>query len=130
MGCSHRVESWILPGKSLHHRLSSLLLISPQAYQQYVLVENWNKLTHPALVAKLPIPYRYYLPQRMRDSYKPRLEAAGLWGPHAAEEEAEPKTFAERQMKTREKLPELKFKQTFSSQKVNHAVPVIKTCKY
>jgi sorting and assembly machinery component 37 len=29
----------------------------------------------------LPIPQRYYVPGRIRESYKPRLEAAGLWNP-------------------------------------------------
>jgi len=27
----------------------------------------------------LPIPQRYFVPHRIKDSYKPRLEAAGLW---------------------------------------------------
>ena len=27
----------------------------------------------------IPIPQRYYVPNRIREMYKPRLEAAGLW---------------------------------------------------
>ena len=27
----------------------------------------------------MPIPQRYYVPNRIRELYKPRLEAAGLW---------------------------------------------------
>jgi sorting and assembly machinery component 37 len=27
----------------------------------------------------MPIPQRYYVPNRIRELYKPRLEASGLW---------------------------------------------------
>jgi hypothetical protein len=35
----------------------------------------------------LPIPQRYYVPGRIRDSYRPRLEASGLWNLPGVEEE-------------------------------------------
>lgn len=27
----------------------------------------------------LPVPQRYYVPRRIRETYRPRLEAVGLW---------------------------------------------------
>src|SRR5277367_4139168 len=45
----------------------------------YAVEENWSKLTHPILASGLPIPQRYYVPGRLRDMWKPRLEASGLW---------------------------------------------------
>ena len=45
----------------------------------YSLDANWWKLTHPVIASMLPLPQRYYVPGRLRDSYRPRLEAAGLW---------------------------------------------------
>lgn len=32
-----------------------------------------------------PVPQRYYVPRRIRDTYIPRLEAAGLWNPPVEE---------------------------------------------
>ena len=40
---------------------------------------NWREMTYPALVEMYSIPQRYYAPGRLRNSYKPRLEAAELW---------------------------------------------------
>ncbi|KAG9019568.1 hypothetical protein FRB90_000476 [Tulasnella sp. 427] len=45
----------------------------------YALAPNFRKLTLPTLASFLPIPQKYYIPSRLRDMYKPRLEAAGLW---------------------------------------------------
>lgn len=39
------------------------------------------------MVSMFPIPQRYYVPDRIRQSYKPRLEAAGLWNLQLAEKE-------------------------------------------
>ncbi|KJA27465.1 hypothetical protein HYPSUDRAFT_179521 [Hypholoma sublateritium FD-334 SS-4] len=41
--------------------------------------ENWRKLTGTALASMFPVPQKYYVPQRIRDSYRERLLAAGLW---------------------------------------------------
>lgn len=41
----------------------------------------------------LPFPQQYYVPQRIRDSYKPRLEAAGLWHIKVEEVEKVERTF-------------------------------------
>ncbi|KIO32509.1 hypothetical protein M407DRAFT_18562 [Tulasnella calospora MUT 4182] len=45
----------------------------------YALAPNYRKLTLPTLASFLPIPQKYYVPGRLRDMYKPRLEAADLW---------------------------------------------------
>ncbi|KAJ7581149.1 hypothetical protein C8J56DRAFT_866398 [Mycena floridula] len=49
--------------------------------------ENWVGLTHKALVAMYPVPARYFVPLRLRDAHKPRLETAGLWDPKSPEPE-------------------------------------------
>lgn len=49
----------------------------------------------------MPFPQRYYAPRRIRDSYKPRLEAAGLWHVNVKEEEKLEKSFDHTRM-TRE----------------------------
>ena len=41
------------------------------------------------LAQVLSVPQRYYVPGRIRESYKPRLDAAGLWTVHAEEVEEE-----------------------------------------
>ena len=58
----------------------------------YSLNSNWYGLTLPALANMLPIPQRYYVPTRLRQSYKPRLEAAELWNLPGIEQESERKT--------------------------------------
>ena len=45
----------------------------------YAIHENYDKCTRPALASRLLLPQRYYLPDRLRETYKPRLEQAGLW---------------------------------------------------
>lgn len=35
------------------------------------------------------MPQRYYVPDRLRSQYRPRLEAAGLWNAHTEEAEQE-----------------------------------------
>ncbi|KAJ3929140.1 MAG: outer mitochondrial membrane transport complex protein-domain-containing protein [Lentinula lateritia] len=45
----------------------------------YALHTNWTELTHASIVYRFPVPQRYYVPHRLRQSYKRRLEGAGLW---------------------------------------------------
>ncbi|KAL1758357.1 hypothetical protein FB107DRAFT_207506 [Schizophyllum commune] len=52
--------------------------------------QNWNKLTHPALAKRLPIPQRYYMPGRIRELHRPRLTTTGLWNPGADASERKP----------------------------------------
>ncbi|RPD66117.1 hypothetical protein L226DRAFT_609019 [Lentinus tigrinus ALCF2SS1-7] len=55
----------------------------------YSLQENWSAVTRPALVSMLPVPQCYYVPSRIRSSYKHRLEAAELWHVPEVEDELE-----------------------------------------
>ncbi|KXN92218.1 hypothetical protein AN958_08671 [Leucoagaricus sp. SymC.cos] len=50
------------------------LLVGERIY-----ASNWERVIHPALVSMYGVPQRYYVPGRIRASYKPRLESAGLW---------------------------------------------------
>lgn len=53
----------------------------------YGINENFWGLTNPALASEMPVPQKYYVPGRIREAYRPRLEAAGLWRLPDAEEE-------------------------------------------
>jgi len=62
------------------------------------------------LASVLPLPQRYYVPQRLRDVHRPRLEASGLWTTSDFEEEekkskafkvVKPKIGGERETHTR-----------------------------
>ncbi|KAG2349759.1 hypothetical protein BDR05DRAFT_955621 [Suillus weaverae] len=55
------------------------------AYSFYSLDDNFWKLTNPTMASMLPIPQRYYVPGRIREMHRPRLEAAGLWTQTASE---------------------------------------------
>ncbi|PFH54213.1 hypothetical protein AMATHDRAFT_135934 [Amanita thiersii Skay4041] len=48
-------------------------------YMQYSLHSNWVGMTYPAIALMLNVTQRYYIPHKIRDMYKPRLDAAGLW---------------------------------------------------
>ena len=52
--------------------------MSFQAYSFYSSANYW-KLIRPTLAKMMPIPQRYYVPNRIRELHKPRLEAVGLW---------------------------------------------------
>ncbi|KAG1827166.1 outer mitochondrial membrane transport complex protein-domain-containing protein [Suillus subaureus] len=67
------------------------------AYSFYSLDDNFWKLTNPTMASMLPIPQRYYVPGRIREMHRPRLEAAGLWTQAASE--AEKDSFGKRQKK-------------------------------
>ncbi|KAF9218227.1 hypothetical protein BS17DRAFT_237243 [Gyrodon lividus] len=53
----------------------------------YGIDANFRGLTNPALASGMPIPQKYYVPGRIRETYRPRLEALGLWCLPAVEEE-------------------------------------------
>ncbi|KAI5119739.1 hypothetical protein M0805_008669 [Coniferiporia weirii] len=55
----------------------------------FTLRHNYYENVRPALAELFPVPQRYYVPDRLREAYKPRLEAAGLWSVHAEEAEEE-----------------------------------------
>ncbi|CAK5265043.1 unnamed protein product [Mycena citricolor] len=60
------------------------------AYVLYSATSNWTQLTHRTLASTLPVPQRYYVPIRMRNMTRPRLEAAGLWSEQSAEASSSP----------------------------------------
>lgn len=94
-----------------------------QAHEYYSLSANWTRQTRHTLAAMLPVPQRYYVPERIRQSWKPRLEAAELWDVVGIEEEEdrERQRFAFRlQRKRTKKVQEkLKFKETVERKKVH-----------
>lgn len=70
-------SSYVSPYQSYHRlRLNSA---TKKACSFYAITENFIQCTRPALASHLSLPQRYYLPDRLRESYQPRLEAAGLW---------------------------------------------------
>lgn len=71
-------------------------------------------------MSALPVPQRYYVPGRLRDSYKTRLEAVELWGIPEAEQEAEDaKRFSLRREKKKKQSDADKIKKTFEREKVS-----------
>ena len=74
---------------------------------------------HPLLASMFPVPQKYYVPRRIRDTYIPRLEAVGLWN-FPVEEKVIKKSFQNQQ----ESLPIEDIKsnttvsQAFQSEKV------------
>src|SRR6201999_817953 len=59
------------------YRLTSLTAF--QSYTYYGNALNYNLFTHPQIVSGLPFLKRYYLPKRVRESFKGRLESEGMW---------------------------------------------------
>ncbi|KAI0748105.1 Tom37 C-terminal domain-containing protein [Daedaleopsis nitida] len=85
----------------------------------YSLQENWCSVTRPALATMLPIPQRYYVPSRIRTSYKARLEAAELWHvPEDEDEPEEPRNVLGRRRKQRPENEPHKFKTALEREKV------------
>ncbi|KII88380.1 hypothetical protein PLICRDRAFT_161408 [Plicaturopsis crispa FD-325 SS-3] len=88
------------------------------AHTFYSLPENWVQLTQPALAGALPLPQKYYVPDRIRDSHRVRLNAAGLWNQPGIEVKAEERKppFAEQKKDD----PDVKdvFKRVFEREKI------------
>ena len=53
-------------------------LISIQAYSFYPSANHW-KLIRSTVAKMMPVPQRCYVPNRIRELYKPRLETVGPW---------------------------------------------------
>ncbi|KAF5389807.1 hypothetical protein D9757_003701 [Collybiopsis confluens] len=81
---------------------------------------NWAELVHPSIVYRFPIPQRYYAPLRLQESYKSRLEAAGLWSLPGIEQEREKKkSFLKDPRAPEEEIkPKDRFLQVFEREKV------------
>ncbi|KDQ60995.1 hypothetical protein JAAARDRAFT_173425 [Jaapia argillacea MUCL 33604] len=84
------------------------------AHVMYSLDANWTQLIGPTLASDLPVPQKYYVPGRIREAYKPRLEASDLWNLPGVEQEEKTK-FGE---KKPEEKKEHKFKRVFEREKV------------
>lgn len=86
----------------------------------YSLNANWFRLTLPALANMLPLPQRYYVPARIRESYRPRLEAAELWNLPGIEQEEEVKTwFGEKPKAEKDSDHKEQFKKVFERERVS-----------
>ncbi|KAH9842744.1 uncharacterized protein C8Q71DRAFT_734228 [Rhodofomes roseus] len=90
------------------------------AHMLYSLRLNWRRVTRPAMASMLPVPQRYYVPNRIRESYQPRLEAAELWDiPGIEQEEEEDRISALRRDRRKKKETKAqKFKRVFEREKV------------
>ncbi|KAJ3775408.1 hypothetical protein FB446DRAFT_725338 [Lentinula raphanica] len=100
---------WLIHAES---NLGDLVL-----HMLYSLHANWNELTHPSIVYKFPVPQRYYTPNRLRESYKSRLESAGLWSLPGIEQEK--KGFSKRRPRKESKVDRRdRFLKVFEREKV------------
>jgi len=86
----------------------------------YSLNANWHRLTLPTLANMLPIPQRYYVPARVRESYRPRLEAVQLWNLPGIEQEERPHFWErDKSREPTEKDRKEEFKRIFEREKVS-----------
>lgn len=95
-------------------RRSSLILKYHTLYSHH---GNWAGLTQPALASMLPVPQSYYVPGRIRESYRARLEAADLWTLPEIERK-EKKPFRDLYKSTKEKVDSNIYLQAFEREKV------------
>ncbi|KAH9952049.1 hypothetical protein B0H21DRAFT_715514 [Amylocystis lapponica] len=87
-------------------------------HMSYCLHDNWWKTTRPALVSVLPVPQRYYVPNRLRESHRERLEIAELWNvPGVEQEEQEERAAFGKRKKKKSSGPD-KFKKVFERERV------------
>lgn len=84
----------------------------------YSLESNWSKLTKPSLAGDMPVPQRYYVPDRMRDMWRERLQAHNLW--HLPGEEPENPRFnlLETKFKKAERSVKEESKRIYEREKV------------
>jgi len=86
----------------------------------YSLQANYVGVTHRMLASFFPAPQRYYVPARIREMYRTRLEASGLW--NIPTEEVDDKDELRRpfdgKAKKVEQDPKKKFKTAFEREKV------------
>lgn len=95
-------------------------LILLQAHMFYSLDVNWYQLMLPMLADLLPLPQRYFVPARIRESHRSRLEAVELWNLPGIEQEEGEKSrwFGEKPKPPPEGEPKEKFKRAFEREKV------------
>ncbi|KAF8136772.1 hypothetical protein EV363DRAFT_1429122 [Boletus edulis] len=75
---------------------------------------NFWGLTNPVLASEMPIPQKYYVGSRIRETYKPRLEAAGLW---SLPNEEEKKGLFEKDKKKKREYT-MSFSRAFEREKI------------
>ncbi|KAK2466795.1 hypothetical protein APHAL10511_001053 [Amanita phalloides] len=93
-------------------------------YMLYSQPLNWENMTFKAWRSLFPLPQRYYIPTRIRELYRPRLEASGLWS--LPEVEKEPKKSFHHISPEEEKAANTGvFQQTFEKEKVVENAKVI-----
>ncbi len=63
----------------------NFVLSVQQAYLLYSVHNNWISMTGPSLASMYPVPQKYYVAQRIRNGYYPKLQASGLWNSFAEE---------------------------------------------
>jgi sorting and assembly machinery component 37 len=63
----------------------------------------------------LPVPQRYYVPRRIKETYRPRLEAVGLW---LIANEPEDRQDGRKAERPKGETNEEKFKRAFEQAKV------------
>lgn len=86
----------------------------------YSLDANWFGLTLPMLANMLPLPQRYFVPGRIREYHRPRLETVEMWNLPGIEQEEGEKSrwFGEKPKPPPEGEPKEKFKRAFEREKV------------
>ncbi|KAH7871700.1 outer mitochondrial membrane transport complex protein-domain-containing protein [Lentinula edodes] len=82
----------------------------------YALHANWTELTHASIVYRFPVPQRYYVPHRLRQSYKRRLEGSGLWSLPGIEQET--KHISKNRAPNEKVNPRDRFLKVFEREKV------------
>lgn len=94
----------------------------------YSLPANWHGMTASAIANILPIPQRYYVPNRIRDMHRPRLEAAELWNLSGIEQEQDKPKFGEKPKSEGDGDPKDKFKKVFEREKVSNLRILLLKC--
>ncbi|KAF8308105.1 hypothetical protein DL93DRAFT_2028552, partial [Clavulina sp. PMI_390] len=61
------------------------------AHSFYAFWPNYSTMMQPLLVSVLPFPQKFYVPDRLRSAYKPRLDAGTYWEEEEEETEDERK---------------------------------------
>jgi sorting and assembly machinery component 37 len=90
---------------------------SLQAHAFYSVPANYAAVTHPTLSSFYSPPQSYYVPRRIRQVYRTRLEATGLCTTSAEESELEkPKPFGAEEKQKDD--PKQTFKDAFQRERV------------
>ncbi|KIM25349.1 hypothetical protein M408DRAFT_17332 [Serendipita vermifera MAFF 305830] len=86
----------------------------------YAIPENYRKGQHTALVAHLPIPSKYYLPQRLRAVVQASLEPSGLWTVKEEEEVVKKHPFDKEKVKDVVEEKDSIIREAFGKEKLVH----------